>query len=522
MEGKVVSDIIDERDLGFVTLDDLLERSAARRADEPALSFANEAPLTFAELYQRVGGFRTLLRDAGFQPGERVALMMANSLDYPVAWLAVLTAGGVAVPINKRAGTRDAGYILEHSGSSIAICDSSSIEVASEASAERRLKLHLINLDMSPATSEWSNPFDSLHAGSTANIQYTSGTTGFPKGCILTHRYWIRMGAGAAETLCLRPDDRLLTAQPHSYIDPQWNVVVSLLVGCELIILEGFHPSTFMLNVATRGVTVFYCLGVMPTLLLKQPASEFDRKHSLRGVYCSAIPPDKHAAIEARFGVPWFEVFGMTESGVNSAVSVEEHDELVGSGSIGRAVSYCEASVVDEQGTELGPGEKGELVFRGMGFMNGYFRAAAATAAFYKDGWAHTGDLAELDEQGRIYYRGRLKEMIRRGGENIAPGEIEEAIASHPRVLECAVKGVPDPDLEEEIKAYVVLTGEESVSPTDLASFLHGRLAKFKIPRFIEFRDSLPHTPSERVAKHLLEETSESWRSNTTDLNEKA
>lgn len=443
---------------------------------------------------------------------------MRNSLSYPVLWLAVVTAGGVAVPINKRAGTRDAGYILEHSGASTVLCDSSTTGVAGKAVAERQIQVKVLDMDSTSEPPEEVGPAQSLHAGSTANIQYTSGTTGFPKGCILTHRYWIRMGAGAAEVLHLSGQDRVVTAQPHSYIDPQWNVVAALLNGCELVILDGFHPSTFMQDVSRYGITVFYCLGVMPTLLLKQPPSGFDRSHPLRAVYCSAIPRDKHAAIEERFGAPWYEAFGMTESGINTSVSIEEHDELVGTGCIGRPVSYNEASVVDGDGNEVGPGQEGEFVLRGMGFMNGYFRDPEATATFYRGGWAHTGDLAEMDEQGRIYYRGRLKEMIRRGGENIAPGEIEEAITSHPAVLECAVKGVPDADLEEEIKAYVVLVDGGVLSATDLATFLDGRLARFKIPRYVEFRATLPHTPSERVAKHLLEKQPDSWLSNTTDL----
>jgi crotonobetaine/carnitine-CoA ligase len=397
------------------------------------------------------------------------------------------------------------------------VCDASTAPTLAEAAGERNLDLRLVNAE-DMASAEWSPPATDLYPGTTANIQYTSGTTGFPKGCLLTHRYWVQMGIGASELIGITKEDRVVTAQPHSYIDPQWNVVVSLLMGCELLILDGFHPSTFMRDVAKHRITVFYCLGVMPTLLLKQPPSAHDRNHALRAVHCSAIPLDKHAEIETRFRAPWFEAFGMTETGINSGVLVKDHDELVGTGCIGNPTSYNEVAVLDGEGRELGPRMKGELVFRGKGFMNGYFRDPEATSTFFKDGWAHTGDLAELDEEGRIYFRGRLKEMIRRGGENIAPGEIEEAVSSHPSVLECAVRGVPDPDFEEEIKAYVVLNEGKSLSAEDLIAYLTGRLARFKVPRYIEFRKDLPHTPSERVAKHLLEKDAESWRLNTVDM----
>jgi crotonobetaine/carnitine-CoA ligase len=357
-----------------------------------------------------------------------------------------------------------------------------------------------------------------LHAGSLANIQYTSGTTGFPKGCLLTHRYWQRMGAASVEIMGITAADTILTSQPFSYIDPQWNVIAALQAGASLVLLDGFHPSTFMRDVARFGVTVFYCLGVMPTLLLKQPAAPHDRENSLQRVFCSAIPAERHGEIEERWGAPWSEAFGMTETGINLAVAPRDHDRLVGTGCLGKPLWHNEAVVVDESGRALPPGEVGELCLRGLGFMDGYHRDPDATAAFFRNGWAHTGDLVVADADGFVYYRGRRKEMIRRGGENISPAEIETTLALHPDVVECAVAPVPDPEMGEEIKAYVVTRQDGVVGAEGLAAFLDGKLARFKVPRFWEFRPSLPHTPSERVAKHELEKGRADHLVDTTDL----
>ena len=216
--------------------------------------------------------------------------------------------------------------------------------------------------------------------------------------------------------------------------------------------------------------------------------------------------------------MPWSELFGMTETGVNLAVAPEDHDRLVGSGCIGTALWHNEAAVVDDDDRELGAAQVGERVVRGLGMMEGYHKDPEATAAFFRNGWSHTGDLVERDEAGAIYYRGRRKEMIRRGGENIAPAEIEAALTTHPDVVECAVAPVSDEDLGEEIKAYVVLRAGARPAYVDLAGHLRARLAPFKVPRYWEVRPSLPHTPSEKVAKHELEAGRPSFREATFDL----
>lgn len=499
------------------SLGQLLERQSEPFGERDFISFGDGTTLTYASFNDRVGRARGLLSSSGIGRGDRVALMMKNSLFYPTAWLGAVTLGAVAVPVNSRLGPDDAAHIVGHSGARLVVCDDSTSPVARKVAGNAVLEVGTHEHVPQALASADPVPAASCTGRTLANVQYTSGTTGFPKGCLLTHGYWQRMGDAAAGLLHLGPGNRILTAQPFSYIDPMWVVVATLRSGAHLVVLDGFHPSTMMRDIAKWQISTFYCLGAMPTLLLKQPPASWDREHALERVACSAIPPALHAEIEKRWGVPWLEVFGMTETGINIAVPDEEHDELVGSGSIGRPLDHCEASVVDAQGRDVPPGDVGELRLRGLGLMEGYLDDPEATARFFRDGWAYTGDLVEMDERGRIYFRGRNKEMVRRGGENISQAEVEFTLRVHPDVLDCAVAGVPDEIMGEEAKAYVVLVPGRRSDPEALHSFLRARLAAFKVPRYYEFRDDLPRTPSERIAKPRLEDGRDSWREWTYD-----
>jgi len=256
---------------------------------------------------------------------------------------------------------------------------------------------------------------------------------------------------------------------------------------------------------------------VMPTLLMKMPVDAHERDHALRMVTCSAIPPGLHAALEERFGVPWYELYGMTEIGMGTMEDPDEHLQFRGQAYIGRPPAMREARVVDEEGRPVPRGEPGELVFRGPGIMDGYFRKPEANAEVFRDGWFHTGDRVRMDVAGRVFYLGRTKDMIRRSGENISAAEVEEVIASHPAVRLAACLPVPDELRGEEVKAYVVPNPGAEATPQELAAWCEERLAYFKIPRYWTFRDDLPRTPSERVAKGELKAEAEDLRTGAWD-----
>ena len=508
-----------ERVLDLVTL---LTRAVARWGERSALTFDETGrTLTFRELDERTNRVANALHACGLQPGARVALMLRNRPEFPIAWLGVVKAGATMVPLNVFYRSADAGYIIDHAQVDAIITAEEFLEVVELAAPRIVATGHVFCVDgdaggrardlralLDGASSMPART--TVRPESLANIQYTSGTTGMPKGCLLTNGWFLRFAwrvTIAQDGLCER--DVLLTAQPFYYVDPQWVLTVALLSGARMVVLDRFHPSTFWEKVREHRVTWFYCLGVMPKLLLKQPVDPAERDHSMRFVLCSAIPPEDHRAIEERWGVPWYEAFGMTESGLDITVHPDEHDRLVGTGCIGRPMPTREARIVGPDDAPLPPGEVGELVLRGLGLMDGYHNNPQATAETFRNGWLHTGDLARTDEAGRFYYVGRMKDMIRRSGENIAAAEVEGVITQHEAVKFAACMPVPDELREEEIKAYVVLQPGQSpqdTTPDTLAAFCEARLAYFKVPRYWCYRDDLPRTASERVRKEVLKE----------------
>lgn len=460
---------------------------------------------SFADVERRSGELAAALAALGTSEGDRVAVMLRNQPEFPLLWLALARIGAVLVPLNTNYRELDGAHVLAHSGARFAVAGAEFAEllhrIAPETSVERVINVaELAEQAGEPAVDMWPG----APAERVVNIQYTSGTTGAPKGCLLSHRYWTTLAHSlVAEYPAVSAEDTILTAQPFHYIDPQWNIALGLASGATLVVLDRFHPDNFWAKVREHGVTWFYCLGLMPTLLLRTPESPLDTRHEVRAISASAIPPDLHAELERRWGVPWYESFGMTETGGDIRVLPPDHDETVGTACIGRPIPEREAMIVDETDRPVPRGTTGELVLRGVGLMRGYHDDPDATTHAFRGGWFHTGDRATMDDQGRIYYIGRTKDMIRRSGENISADEVERALLLHPGVAMAAVLAVPDELRGEEVKAYVV-RGDDHPAPDELAEFCAAKLAYFKVPRYWTFIESLPMTPSERVAKGQL------------------
>ena len=494
----------------------LCRRAARLWPDRRALRFDESGvEVTFSQLDEMTDRWTTVLSGLGISGGDRLAVMLPNRLEFPLAWLAAAKLGAVMVPVNVNYRTVDAGYVLAHSGSRLLITDRPRLALAEElGSAVPTLELVASvddtsggrpNLSRMAAAAAPARPAP-VPPETLLNIQYTSGTTGHPKGCTLSHYFWSRMGGNFVwHHPQLGPEDITLTCQPFYYADPQWLLVATLMSGAAMVVLDRFHPSTFWTRVREYEVTFFYCLGMMPAALLKMPSADEDCGHRVRAVFCSAIPAHLHAELEERWGAPWYEVFGMTETGGDVMVGPGEHEKLVGSGSIGRPLPDREVRIVDEDDRSVSRGEVGEMVLRGPGLLDGYYRDEEATRLAFRGGWFHTGDLCRMAEDGLIYFVGRHKDMIRRSGENIASAEVEDVLRLHPDVLEAACLPVADELRGEEVKAYVVLrSGTAGVGADQLAEFCAERLAAFKVPRYWEFRGELPRTPSERVAKGRL------------------
>ncbi len=502
---------------GVRTLDDLITRAATRWPDKTAWIFDQTGErLTFADIDRRTATLTHLLHTSGIEPGDTVGVMADNVPDFPLAWLAIARMGATTVPLNPSYGRMDISHVVTNAGCRV---------VLAQDTHRARISDLLGNLDTPPDVVDLSDlvkktvtttPGTAVSSAvdSPANIQFTSGTTGTPKGCVLGHDYWIWISKTLVEDFpALSESDTVLTAQPFFYIDPQWNVTSCMLAGATLVILDGFHPSTFWQKVRDYDVTFFYCLGLMPTLLLKIPEHVDDKNHRVRAVVASAIPPTIHHQLEARWGVKWFEAFGMTETGADIYVTPDIHAATVGEGALGLPRPHRRAEIRRPDGTACATGEIGELFLSGPGMMREYFHNPEATARAITDGWFATGDLVSADDNGIIFFRGRNKDMIRRSGENIAAVEVEAAISHHSDVSSVAVMGVPDELRGEEVVALFVPRDASVVDNTDATQQLVGsvrdalvdQLAPFKIPRYWLVVAGLPRGASERVQKNHID-----------------
>ncbi len=499
----------------------LLESAAIRWSDRPVLIFDQFAEtISYRDLAERTRTVAAALESIGVERGNRVAVMLRNRPEFPIVWLALARLGAVMVPLNVYYRQADATYVLNDAGVTLLVTEVDFADLAVLLRDAVPSIQTVVSVDAAVKSYGVHSLADILaHAGgapsarpiypeTTINIQYTSGTTGYPKGCALSQYYWIRLARMvAAGPPQLSAEDVFLTAQPFYYMDPQWNLAGALAVGACLVVLDRFHPSTFWEKIRAYDVSFFYCLGMMPAALYAMDPSAEDRRHRVKGIACSAIPVRLHAALESRWGVPWYEAFGMTETGGDTRIMEADHDETVGTGCIGVPYADREVRVIDLDERPVARGEAGEMVLRGPGMMDGYFNKPDATNIAFRGGWFHTGDLVQRDEAGRIYYLGRLKDTIRRSGENISSAEVEGVVMEHGAVSGAACVPVPDDLRGEEVKIYVVLKEPSSQpDPKALAAFCSERLAYFKVPRYWTFVDDLPRTPSERVAKGALVE----------------
>jgi crotonobetaine/carnitine-CoA ligase len=500
------------------SIGEALREAVSRSPGKPFLVFKDQEA-TYEDFLVTANRIANGLLSLGVRKGDKVAILLPNRLEFPCAWLAANTIGAVMVPVNARFVDEEIRYVLHHSEASVLVTCDDHLKTAQRLRTDLPYLHTVINVDGSDDPE--SLPFSTLVAGPSAGptvsvnaedeaaILYTSGTTGSPKGCLATHEYYLNLGDIQGQLFQLTSQDRVFTAQPFYYMDPQWNTIMVMLYDATLVVAERFSTSRFWDQIRDNKITCFYCIGSMTSFLYNTPPSELDRQHSLRMVQTSGIPPRIHRAWEERFGVPVHEIYASTETTADIAVTADM-DRKVGTACIGRPVPSRQVRIVDDQDLDVAPGQVGEIILkRDRSMMKGYYKDSQATAHAFRGGWFHSGDLGYQDEDGDYHFVGRKKDIIRRGGENISAASVEQVLMDHPQILDAAVIPVPDPIRGEEVKAYVVPNPGEELTAEQVFEYCEQSMAAFKVPRYLEFRDALPKTPSERVQKRKLREEKE-------------
>ena len=506
------------------TLPDLLRMRARIDPDRRFVSHAGRA-YTYGEFDARTDELAGGLAELGVGPGDVVSVFLPNRLEFLEAWWAILKAGAVFGPINPAYTANEAGYVLGHSRAVAVVTDANGADVIGSVRNELGGLREVISVDSRTDAAGESMTLEELaerssgppivscaHDDLTA-ILYTSGTTGKPKGAMLSHRNLLVNAAQGAELVPLGPGERVGLILPLFHANAQVvTTIIPLLIGCEVVIWERFSASRFWSEVEELAPTTISAVPTILAAVLNAPGAP-EGHSSLRYVICGAAPLSVELlrAFEHRFGIRILEGFGMTETACIASLNPYYAERKAGS--IGLPIRGQEMRIVDpETGAEAGPGGYGEIVIKGPNVMLGYLHNPEATAEAIRDGWLHSGDIGYRDEDGYFYIVDRSKDMIIRGGENIYPREIEEVLYEHPGVLECAVIGVPDSVRGEEVLAVVVAREAGAVDVDELAAFAADRLARYKLPRQIVLRGDLPKTPTGKVSKAPLRDEFGSWQ----------
>jgi long-chain acyl-CoA synthetase len=506
------------------TLGDLLDRSAQRHRHR-ACVIQGARRLTYGELADAADRYARGLFDLGIRPGDRVALWMANCADYFVAYYGNAKLGAVTVPINTLFKPDEAHHLLHDSGAGAIVADHAYRPVLAALGPRLpRLKVAVVRGGRTRARSPSFQALlaagaDALASRGSAGLRfkqqvsprhpaailYTSGTTGRPKGAVLSHRSITFDARACTRVLHLAPADRALCVLPMFHAFAQTVLMVlPLLVGASVVVVERFHPAAVLKAMAEAGVTFFAGVPSMYALFLDVPPPARPPLERLRFCVSGAapLPPALFERFEREFGVPLLEGDGPTECGPVTCVNPPEGPRKPGT--VGLPLPGVRIAIFDESNRPLPQGQVGEIVVRGPNVMMGYLDLPGETRQAMAGGWFHTGDLGTIDEDGYITIVDRKKEIVIVGGLNVYPREVEEVLTRHPAVAEAAVVGRPDPLRGEVPVAFVTLRPGRSLRHRDLLAFCRQHLADFKVPRSVQVRGDLPRSATGKILRRAL------------------
>jgi long-chain acyl-CoA synthetase len=497
-------------------LRELLEGRALSSPDKPFLfSEADGRGWTYREFDEAVNRTAHMLgARESIRKGDVVSLLLPNGAEYVIAYFACFKIGALAGPVNSLLKPEEIAYVLNNSESKLLLTNSEflpRLEGLGEQAPSLRRVLAFDDWDEvtrgfgGGGGEEWCDA--PLARDDEAIIIYTSGTTGKPKGCLLTHGNLIANARQIVEWLGFDESDRLLSVMPLFHMNAVSVTTMSALyAGGSTVVSPRFSASRFWQIVSDYRVTSFGSVATMLSMLLANypgGVPEGLKTDSLRFAMCGSapVPTEVLRRFEETFGCLVVEGYGLSESTCRSTFNPP--DARRRPGSCGQAIGN-EMRVVDEEDREVPVGELGEIVLRGENVFKGYFRNPEATGRAFRGGWFHTGDIAYRDAEGFFYIADRKSDMIIRGGENIYPREIDELLYTHPDVAEAAAVGVPDELYGEEVAAFVVLREGRAATEDDIIAFCRARLADYKCPKSVRFREALPKGPTGKVLKREL------------------
>ncbi len=504
------------------TIPRLLGEAAERDADGTWIR-SDEGSVTFGGAVAAVGLTADALRALGVRRGDLVMLTARTTPPYLLCWLAITAMGAVAVAVNPRSTATEIAGLVGQVRPSLIVTDADLADVVSGANGRGDWQdafppmcdvLSVVPADWADAAwmarraRDAGLPDAAVAPDDLAVLIPTSGTTGRSKLVMQTHRAYAMAGEGFPFWMQLNAADVLMTTLPLFHVNaPCYSVMGSLACGAGLVLVPRFSAGAFLDTARRHGATEFNAIGAMLEILMRQPERADDADTLLRLCYTGPAPEkERQLEMERRFGLRIVVGYAMSESPYGliwahgarpygTLGSVRQHPTL---GTIN------EVRVVDSVGAVLGPGETGELELRNPVVTPGYWGMPEETAAVMDDGWLRSGDLVTVGADGTYTFVSRVKEVIRRRGENLSPLEVEEVLTGHSAVLDCAVVGVASELSEEDVKAFIVPAAGERVDFAELRAFAADRLASFKVPRYWQLIDELPRTPTARVAKHRL------------------
>ncbi|MEN3351955.1 MAG: long-chain acyl-CoA synthetase [Betaproteobacteria bacterium] len=502
------------------TIRHYVDLRATEQPDAPYLVAPETgAAMSYHELQRASRELGLFLLGQGLQTGDKVALMLHNSYQSARLLIGTMYAGFTVVPLNLLLQRSQLEYVIDHSDSLLVFTSDELAPRVREALAGLQRRVKVVVIDADAARSSW-DAAPVRHGGADlplvteeheSLLMYTSGTTGKPKGVLHTHRSVVAGGEYTSAAHRLTREDRVLCALPLYHINGQIVTGVAPLVHGGSVVM----PHRFSVSDYWQHVSHYQCtwINVVPTIiayLLNAPDPRPSGLDISRVKFCRSasapLPPELHRAFEQKFGISVIETFGMTETNAPCFSNPYEPARRK-IGSPGQAYGN-EAKIIDARnGAAQPPGTEGEIMLRGDNVMKCYYKDPENTArTLQHDGWMHSGDLGYMDEDGFVFVTGRIKELIIKGGENIAPREIDEALLKHPAVLEAAAVGIPDPLYGQEIMACVVLKAGTHCTTNELNEFCERELGKYKAPKVLKIVDALPKGPSGKVQRlRLLE-----------------